>query len=307
MAETILLATHKRLNIADLCFGRGLEHAPDSGLMLGEAIAANSSRTVLCKPLLDIWSMNKAYPLWAAPLQFMFTLADAVQAFQETVNGVDRSQSFVVEAHQMLCSTMEVDASLLEIDRKHILSGGELTFELSSWINIRSAVTSPSCVLALNRSLHMCHGLYATFMPAAGVNTRMASTCLAPTGYDVPVYIQVGRKKLGRPFKCMAALLYRLHEGVWGAQHGCPHSEQEHGSIQRESVIDADCSTDIPGSNIVRQEPRRPKCGAARRELEQRCCSCTMLHLAVPPGHVQGGPRWREGVQLIMHLAFVKL
>ena len=56
----------------------------------------------------------------------MFTVADADQAFQESVKGVDRSQSFVVEAPQIWSSTMEVDSSFLQSYRKHILSGGEL-------------------------------------------------------------------------------------------------------------------------------------------------------------------------------------
>ena len=151
MAETILLTKEKRKNVAYLCVGQGQDHAPDSGHMLGEAIAAHASRTVLFKPLQGILSMSKAYPLWAAPLQLIFTLADAEQSFIETVNPVDRSQSFVVEAPQILCSTMEVDSSLLESYRKHILSGGELTFELNSWSNISSAVTGPRFDLALNR------------------------------------------------------------------------------------------------------------------------------------------------------------
>ena len=92
--------------------------------MLGEAIAAHSSRTVLFKPLLGILSMNKAHPLWAAPFAGQFTLADADQAFQATVNGVNRSQSFVVEAPQILCSTIEVETCILESYRKHMLSGG---------------------------------------------------------------------------------------------------------------------------------------------------------------------------------------
>ena len=85
----------------------------------------------------------------------------------------------------------------------------------------------------------MCHGLYATFMPAAGVNTRTTNTNLALTADGVPVYMQVGSKTLGRVFQGMAELRDRLHEGVWGAQLGCPHSERELGSIQREHVLDA--------------------------------------------------------------------
>lgn len=172
-------------------------------------------------------------------MPFIFTLADAEHAFQETVNGVNRSQSFVVEAPQLLCSTMEVASSLLESDRKHNLSGGELIFELSSWRNISSAVTRPRFDLALNRSLHMCHGLYATCMLAAGVNTRATNTLFAPRGYGVSVYMQVGSKTLGRSFQGMTEMLYRLHAGVWGATLCCPHSEREHGPIQREQVLDA--------------------------------------------------------------------
>lgn len=218
--------------------------------MLGEAIAAISSRAVLFNPLLGILYMNKAYPLRAAPLQFIFTLAYAVQAFQDTVNGVNRTQSFVVEAPQLVCSTMEVDSSLLQSYRKHILSGGESTFELSSWSNISSAVTGPRFDLALSRSLHMCHGLYAIFMPAAAVNTRMTNSFLAPTGDDVCVYLQTGRKQLGHLFKGMAELLDRMHADVWGAQLCCPHSEREHDSIQRAQVLDADRPQHIPGSNV---------------------------------------------------------
>ena len=63
MAETILLATDKRRHVADLCFGQGQDHAPDSGHMLGNPNNATFSRTVLFKPLLGILSMNKAFPL----------------------------------------------------------------------------------------------------------------------------------------------------------------------------------------------------------------------------------------------------
>ena len=128
----MLLATEKRRNVADICFGQGQYHLPDSGHLRGLPIDANGSRTMLCKPLRGILSMNKAYPLRAAPLQFTFTPADAEQAFEETANGVNRSQSFVVEAPHILCSTMEADSSFLESHRKHILSGGELAFELNT-------------------------------------------------------------------------------------------------------------------------------------------------------------------------------
>lgn len=104
-------------------FGQGPDHAPESGLLLGEANTAHASRTVLFKPLLGIWSMNKAYPLWAAPLQFMCALSESTQAFQETDTGTERSQSYVVEAPHILCSTMTVGSRILNSDRKHILSG----------------------------------------------------------------------------------------------------------------------------------------------------------------------------------------
>lgn len=150
--------------------------------MRGEAIAANASRTVWSKPLLGVWSMNKAHPLWAAPLQFICTLSDSVQAFQETAARTAQSQSYVVDAPQMLCSTMGVVARLLENDHKHILPGGELTIVLASWFNISSAVAGPRFDLASNRSLHTCHACYATFMHAAAVEYENGQPILSHHG-----------------------------------------------------------------------------------------------------------------------------
>lgn len=214
-AEYIRLAADKRRDVAGLCFGQSQDNAPYAGPMLGGAIAANASRTVLSKPVMGILSWHAAYPVRAAPVQLIFALSDSEHVFQEPITTTDQSHSYVVEAPQMLCNTMEVESHLLASDRNHTLSGGELTFELSSWGNINSAVTSPRVALALNRRLHMCHGLYATFMSAAAVNTRMTNRYCASTGDDVSIYSQVGIIKLGHPFQGMAELLYRFHDGGW--------------------------------------------------------------------------------------------
>jgi hypothetical protein len=88
---------------------------------------------------------------------------------------------------------------------------------------VGSAVTGPRFDLALNRSLHMCHGLYATFMPDAAANIRMTNSFLSPTDDAISVYMQVGSKKLGHPFQGHAELLYRVHEGV-GVQNSAAHT-----------------------------------------------------------------------------------
>lgn len=86
MAESMLLATAKRKSVADRP-----DNAPDSGLLQGQAIAASASRVVLFNPLLGIVSRSEAHPLWAAPLQSMFTLSCAEEAFAESEGGIDRS------------------------------------------------------------------------------------------------------------------------------------------------------------------------------------------------------------------------
>lgn len=120
-------------------------------------------------------------------------------------------ETLLSNTSQFLCSTMEVDSSLLASYREHVLSGGQLTCEMSAWGIVSSAVSGALFDLARHRNLRMCHCLCFIFMYAAGVHPRMTNTLLGPTGDCVSVFRQVGSKR------DLEGQYATLHVGGWSS------------------------------------------------------------------------------------------